>query len=183
MEEPGRLQSMGSPSRTWLSDFTFTFNFYALEKEVATHSSVLAWRIPGMGSHRVGHDWSDLAEHNVGTWDCNSGLPAGWAPVTNAHARAGHGSRREARGARAQQSRRVVLLPRCSRRSCSRHGNFAVAAADCSVAPLRLVARTRSVCWPARLSQEAGGKGWGARPPRLAAPGGTSQRRPTGRGD
>ena len=55
---------------TWLSDFTFTFHFHALEKEMATHSSVLAWRIPGteepsglpsMGSHRVGHDWSDLA--------------------------------------------------------------------------------------------------------------------------
>ena len=70
MEEPGRLQSMGSLSRTRLSDFTFTFHFHALEKEMATHSSVLAWRIPGtgepsgltsMGSHRVGHDWSDLA--------------------------------------------------------------------------------------------------------------------------
>ena len=69
MEEPGRLQSMGSLSRT-LSDFTFTFPFHALEKEIATHSSVLAWRIPGigepgglpsMGSHRVRHDWSDLA--------------------------------------------------------------------------------------------------------------------------
>ena len=46
---------------TWLSNFTFTFHFCALEKEMATHSSVLAWRIPGMGSHRVGHDWSDLA--------------------------------------------------------------------------------------------------------------------------
>ena len=55
---------------TRLSDFTFTFHFHALEKEMATHSSVLAWRIPGtgepgglpsMGSHRVGHDWSDLA--------------------------------------------------------------------------------------------------------------------------
>ena len=53
-----------------LSDFTFTFHFHALEKEMATHSSVLAWRIPGMGEpgglpsmglHRVGHDWSDLA--------------------------------------------------------------------------------------------------------------------------
>ena len=64
-EEPGGLQSMGSPSRTRLSDFTFTFHFPALEKEMATHSSVLAWRIPGtvepggllsMGSHRVGHD-------------------------------------------------------------------------------------------------------------------------------
>ena len=57
-------------SWTRLSDFTFTFHFHALEKEMATHSSVLAWRIPGtgepgrppsMGSHRVGHDWSDLA--------------------------------------------------------------------------------------------------------------------------
>ena len=52
-------------SRARLSDFTFTFHFYALEKEMATHSSVLAWRIPGtvepsglqsMGSHRVRHD-------------------------------------------------------------------------------------------------------------------------------
>ena len=52
-------------SRTGLSDFTFTFHFHALEKEMATHSSVLVWRIPGMaepgglpsmGSHRVGHD-------------------------------------------------------------------------------------------------------------------------------
>ena len=52
------------------SDFTFTFHFYALEKEMATHSSVLAWRIPGtgepgglqsLGSHRVGCNWSDLA--------------------------------------------------------------------------------------------------------------------------
>jgi len=51
--------------QTQLSDFTFTFHFHALEKEMATHSSVLAWRIPGtgepgglpsMGSHRVGHD-------------------------------------------------------------------------------------------------------------------------------
>ena len=52
-------------SRTWLRDFTFTFHFHALEKEMATHSSVLDWRIPGtgecggllsVGSHRVGHD-------------------------------------------------------------------------------------------------------------------------------
>ena len=59
-----------SKSLTRLSDFTFTFHFHPLEKEMATHSSVLAWRIPGMGepsglpsmgSHRVGHDWSDLA--------------------------------------------------------------------------------------------------------------------------
>ena len=51
-------------SQTWLSDFTFTFYFHALEKEMATHSSVLAWEPGGllsMGSHRVGHDWSDLA--------------------------------------------------------------------------------------------------------------------------
>ena len=57
-------------TQTRLSDFTFTFHFHALEREVATHSSVLAWRIPGMGepgglppmgSHRVGHDCSDLA--------------------------------------------------------------------------------------------------------------------------
>ena len=57
-------------SRTRPSDFTFTFHFEALEKEMATHSSVLAWRIPGMGepggllsmgSHGVGHDWSNLA--------------------------------------------------------------------------------------------------------------------------
>ena len=56
--------------QTRLSDFTFTFHFHALEKEMATHSSVLAWTIPGtgkpgelpsMGSHRVGDDWSDLA--------------------------------------------------------------------------------------------------------------------------
>ena len=52
-------------SQTQLSDFTFTFHFHALEKEMATHSSVLAWRVPGteeprglpsMGSHRVRHD-------------------------------------------------------------------------------------------------------------------------------
>ena len=65
MEEPGRLQSVGSLSQTRLSDFTLTFHFRALEKEMATPSSVLALRIPGMGepgglpsmgSHRVGHD-------------------------------------------------------------------------------------------------------------------------------
>ena len=48
-EEPGRPHSMGSLSRTQLSDFTFTFHFHALEKEMAAHSSVLAWRIPGTG--------------------------------------------------------------------------------------------------------------------------------------
>ena len=70
MEEPGRLQSMGSLGVGCDWDFTFTFHFDALEKEMATHSSVLAWRIPemgepgglpSMGSHRVGHDWSHLA--------------------------------------------------------------------------------------------------------------------------
>ena len=70
-EEPGRLQSMGSLRVGhdlrfhFHFSFTFTFHFHALEKEMATHSSVLAWRIPGtgepselpsMGSHRVGHD-------------------------------------------------------------------------------------------------------------------------------
>ena len=56
--------------QTQLSDFPFTFHFHALEKETVTHSSILAWRIPGTqepgglpstGSHRVGHDGSDLA--------------------------------------------------------------------------------------------------------------------------
>ena len=76
--------------QTQLSDFTFTFHFHALEKEMATHSSVLAWRIPGMqepgwllsmGSHRVGHDWSDLAAAATGSTEqpiiitpCTSGL-------------------------------------------------------------------------------------------------------------
>ena len=61
--------------RTLLSEFTFTFHFNALEGEMATHSSVLAWRIPGtgepgglpsMGLHRVRHDWSDLALEDWG---------------------------------------------------------------------------------------------------------------------
>ena len=65
MEEPGRLQSMGSRSWAQLSNFTFAFHSHALEKEMAPHSGVLAWRIPGteepgrlpsLGSHRVGHD-------------------------------------------------------------------------------------------------------------------------------
>ena len=63
MEEPGRLQSTGSLGVG--HDFAFTFHFHALEKEMATHSSVLAWRIPGTGEpgglpsvglHRVRHD-------------------------------------------------------------------------------------------------------------------------------
>ena len=64
-------------AKSWapLSDFTLTFHFHALMKEMATHSSVLAWRIPGMeepgglpsiGSHRVRHDWSDLAAAAAG---------------------------------------------------------------------------------------------------------------------
>ena len=70
-------------SKRWtrLSDFTFTFHFHALEKEMATHSSVLTWRIPGtgepgglpsMGSHRVGHDWSDLAAAAAYKWKAPS---------------------------------------------------------------------------------------------------------------
>ena len=64
-------------SRTWPSDFTFTFHFHALEKEMAAHSSVLAWRIPGtgepggllsVGSCRVRHDWSDLAAAAAYSW-------------------------------------------------------------------------------------------------------------------
>ena len=71
-------------SRTRLSDFTFTFHFHALEKEMSNHSSVLAWRLPGtaepgglpsMGSHRVRHNWSDLAvaaatENNILYGEC-----------------------------------------------------------------------------------------------------------------
>ena len=71
-------------SWTRLSDFTFIFHFHALENELATHSSALAWRIPGtgepggllsMGSHRVAHNWSDLAAAaapflwELGLWD------------------------------------------------------------------------------------------------------------------
>ena len=66
MEEPGRLAVHGvAKSQTRLSDFTSSFHLHELEKEMAAHSSVLAWRIPGtgepggqlsMGSHRVGHD-------------------------------------------------------------------------------------------------------------------------------
>ena len=67
-EEPGAVHGV-TKSGTRLH-FHFHFHFHALEKEMATHSSVLAWRIPGpgepgglpsMGSHRVGHNWSDAA--------------------------------------------------------------------------------------------------------------------------
>ena len=81
-------------SRTWLSDFTFTFPFHALEKEMATHSSVLAWRIPGtgkpggllsLGLHKVRHDWSDLAV--AAAAGCDSDLVEGkashlWGPLS-----------------------------------------------------------------------------------------------------
>ena len=72
-----------SKSRTRLSDFTFTFHFHALEKEMAAHSNVLAWRIPGMGkpgglpsmrSYRVGHDWSDLAAAGSYESRCVTGI-------------------------------------------------------------------------------------------------------------
>ena len=72
-------------SQKWLSNFTFTFYFHALGKEMATHSSVLAWRIPGtgepgglpsMGSHRIGHDWSDLAAA-VAAAEQYEGFPGG----------------------------------------------------------------------------------------------------------
>ena len=78
----------------WLSNFTLFFHCHALEKEMATHSSVLAWRIPGMvepgglpslGSHRVGHDWSDLAAAAAGNVQ---GFPGG-AVVKNLPADAG----------------------------------------------------------------------------------------------
>ena len=78
---------------TWLSDFTFSFHFHALEKEMATHSSVLAWRIPGtgepgglpsMGSHRVGHDWSDLAAEEQGLYLCFPGGSDGKKSAYNA---------------------------------------------------------------------------------------------------
>ena len=66
-----------SEGRTRLRDLSFTFHFHALEKEMATHSSVLAWRtpetgepggLPSMGSHRVGHDRSNLAAAAAATF-------------------------------------------------------------------------------------------------------------------
>ena len=67
-EEPGRLQSVHgvTKSRTRLGDFTFTFHFHALEEEMTTHSSILAWRIPGpwglVGCHLWGRTESDTTE-------------------------------------------------------------------------------------------------------------------------
>ena len=83
-EELGRLLAVHGVARswTWLSGFTFTSHFHALEKAMATHSSVLAWRIPGtgesgglpsMGSHRVEHNWSDLAA--AAHQNCTEPLP------------------------------------------------------------------------------------------------------------
>ena len=80
-----------SKSWTRLRDFTFTFHFHALEKEMATHSSILAWRVPGtgepgglpsVGSHRVGHDWSDLAAATV-IKIIKSGHTFMWLPLNN----------------------------------------------------------------------------------------------------
>ena len=70
MDGGARWAAVHGVAKSRLSVFSFTFHFHALEKAMATHSSVLAWRIPGtgepgglpsMGSHRVGRDWSDLA--------------------------------------------------------------------------------------------------------------------------
>ena len=79
---------------TSLSLFTFTFHFHALEKEMATYSRVLAWRIPGtgepgglpsMGSHRVGHDWSDSAAAATSYVDLHPALSLGARAVGNWH--------------------------------------------------------------------------------------------------
>ena len=79
-------------SQTRLSDVTFTFHFLALEKEMATHPSVLAWSIPGtgepgglpsMGSHRVRHDWSDLAAAAAAL--CQVLFKVGWRVFKTAH--------------------------------------------------------------------------------------------------
>ena len=88
-----------------MTNFTFTFHFHALEKEMATHSTVLAWRIPGtaepgglpsMGSHRVRHDGSDLA---ATASDCSV--------VKNSPANAGN----------------LVSVPRLGRSPGGGHGN------------------------------------------------------------
>ena len=76
-------------SQTRLSDFTLTFHFPALEKEMANQSSVLAWRIPGMGeprglpsmgSHRVRHDWSDLVAARLNNF-CRAKNVMKWSEV------------------------------------------------------------------------------------------------------
>ena len=85
-------------SQTRLRDFTFTFHFHALEKEMAAHSSVLAWRIlgteepgglPSMGSHRVGHNWNDLAAaaeyimRNAGLDEAQAGIKIAGRNINN----------------------------------------------------------------------------------------------------
>ena len=78
-------------SQRQLSDFTFTFHFHALEEEMAAHSSVLAWRIPGtgkpgglpsMGSHRIRHDWRDLAAA-AATFQFVPHFPPPWRPYVH----------------------------------------------------------------------------------------------------
>ena len=87
-----------SKSQTRLSDFTVSFHFHALEKEMATHSSVLAWRIPGtgepgglpsLGSHRVGHNWSDLAAAAAaaGDWRIRGKRASAYFPISLCHVR------------------------------------------------------------------------------------------------
>ena len=79
MDEGAWWAAVHGVAKSWtrLRDFIFNFHFHALEKQMATHSSVLAWRIPGMGepgglpsrgSHRVGHDRSDLAAAAYGAY-------------------------------------------------------------------------------------------------------------------
>ena len=84
---PGKSHRVAK-SRARLSDFTFTFHFHALKKEMVTHSTSLAWRIPGteepsgllsMGSHRVGHDWSDLAAAAA----ARMGAACQWSQLSN----------------------------------------------------------------------------------------------------
>ena len=76
-------------SQTRLSDFNFTFHFHALEKEMEAHSCILAWRIPrtaepgglpSKGSHRVGHDWSNLAAAAAGIRNVSMIVQAGFGP-------------------------------------------------------------------------------------------------------
>ena len=85
MEEPGRLQSMGSLESDMTEWLHFHFSLSCIGEGMATHSSVLAWRIPGMGKpggllsmglHRVGHDWSDLAAAAVAAGLMN--MPSEW---------------------------------------------------------------------------------------------------------
>ena len=63
-EEPGGLQSMGSLRVRGLSDFTFTFHFHVLEKEMAIHSNVLAWRTQGQGSLVGCGGWGRRVRHD-----------------------------------------------------------------------------------------------------------------------